>query len=144
MTNRNYTQLMKFETFEERFEYLRLRGTIGKETFGEDRQLNQWFYKTYDWLAVRDYVINRDYGYDLGSNLHPISGPITVHHMNPITIQDVLDRNPDILNPEYLISTSDDTHKGLHYNTKQFMKRPFVERMPDDTSPWKNTKGETT
>lgn len=124
-------------SFEERFEYLRLRGRVGEITFGHDRYMNQWFYKTEEWLRVRDLVIERDYGNDLGLIHHEIGGMIIVHHMNPITRDDIMRRNPEILDPEYLICVSDATHKAIHYNSDYFKPQTVNVRTKDDTSPWK-------
>ena len=134
---RTYSELSTLETFEERFEYLRLNGTVGKLTFGHDRYMNQWFYKTDEWLRVRDIVIERDYGNDLGVDGFDIGGSIIVHHMNAITREDIMKRNPKILNPEYLISVSDRTHKAIHYNNTHFLTQKVTVRTPDDMAPWK-------
>lgn len=137
---KTYDELIKFNTFQDRFEYLRLDGTVGEATFGQDRYLNQWFYKTEEWLRVRDYVITRDNAYDMGLEGFDIGGAIYVHHMNPITIDDVKHRNPDILNPDYLICVSKRTHDAIHYNSGTFMEQDVIVRTPNDTTPWR--KGE--
>ena len=137
---KTYNELIQLETFQDRFEYLRLDGNVGVATFGQDRHLNQWFYKTEEWLRVRDYVMVRDNGMDLGVDGFDIGGSIYVHHMNPITVDDVKYRNPDILNPDYLICVSKRTHDAIHYNSGIFMEQDVVVRAPNDTSPW--LKGE--
>lgn len=137
---RTYNELMRLGTFQDRFDYLRLDGNVGEATFGQDRYLNQWFYKTEEWLRVRDYVIVRDNATDMGLEGFDIGGSIYVHHMNPITVEDVKNRNPDILNPDYLISVSKRTHDAIHYNSGVFMEQDVIVRFPDDTAPWR--KGE--
>ena len=136
-TIRRYSELIKIPTFEERFEYLRVGGLIGRDTFGFDRYLNQAFYKSKEWGTVRRDVIIRDNGCDMAFAGHEIYGMIIVHHMNAITPEDVVDRNPDILNPEFLICLSEMTHKAIHYGDKDLLPRPLIERRPNDTCPWK-------
>lgn len=134
---KTYTELSKLKTFEERFNYLRLNGSVSKETFGWDRYLNQELYKRDKaWKEVRDKVILRDNGCDLGIDGHEIHKRIIVHHMNPITPEDLVNRNPDIYNPEFLIAVSHDTHQALHYGLEP-KKSEFVQRQPNDTCPWK-------
>lgn len=137
MTIRTYSELITLPTFEERFEYLRLDGQVGIETFGFDRWLNQVFYKRSDWLSIRDKVIVRDLGLDLGIEGRKIWGRIIVHHMNTITKQDILDRSPLALDPEYLIATSDLTHKAIHYGDKNLLISDPIIRRPNDTCPWR-------
>lgn len=140
MIIRTYTELSKLKTFEERFEYLKIGGRIGEETFGHDRYLNQMLYRSPEWRKIRREVVARDGGYDLGVAGCEIVGTITVHHMNPITIEDVINRSPYVFDLEYLITTSTDpTHKAIHYaDDKSFaLIRPFQERKPNDTCPWK-------
>lgn len=134
---KSYSELMQLETFEERFEYLRLRGRVGSETFGHNRYMNQWFYKTFEWLEIRDFIIQRDLGCDLGHPDFEINGPITIHHINPLTVEQVERRDPIALDPENLICVSDSTHKGIHYNTTQFLPQKVIVRTPNDTVPWK-------
>lgn len=142
MTNqtiRTYTELTKLKTFDERFRYLMLRGAIGEETFGLDRYLNQNFYKSYEWKAIRNAVIMRDMGCDLGIEEHEIFGRILIHHMNPITMRDILDRNEIALDPEYLITVSHETHNAIHYGDESILHRyDIVERKPNDHCPWKH------
>lgn len=136
-TLRTYSELMLHNTFEERFAYLALQGRVGAETFGVDRYLNQLFYTNPLWLEVRRRVIIRDGACDLGVHGHDICGTIYVHHMNPITIEDLTDFNPDILNPEYLISTSFRTHNAIHYGDENNLLYLPQERRKGDTCPWK-------
>lgn len=129
--------MVKLGTFRERYEYLRLDGQVGHETFGFDRYLNQLFYKSKEWLSVRDFIITRDNGCDLGMKGHEIFGRILIHHMNPITKQDILELSDLLLNPEYLICTADHTHNAIHYgDEKQLFTEP-IERTKNDTCPWK-------
>lgn len=137
MKIRTYSELITIPTFEERFEYLRLDGRVGEETFGFDRYLNQVFYKSKEWLRVRDYVITRDNGCDLGMEGHEIYGKVLVHHMNPISKEDILKRSDWLLNPEYLISTIKNTHDAIHYGDSSLLITAPVERRPNDTCPWK-------
>lgn len=125
------------ETFEERYRYLRLSGSVGKETFGFDRYINQLFYKDPEWLSARDIVIVRDNGCDLGIDGYKIYGKVIVHHMNPITMDDILNRNPDIFNPEFLITTTHNTHNAIHYGDEGLLITPPIERTKNDTCPWK-------
>lgn len=126
------------KTFEERFEYLKLSGSVGRETFGFDRYLNQAFYRSKEWKAIRDKVIVRDSGCDLGIEGRDIYGKILIHHMNPISQEDIANRAITLLNPEYLISVSYDTHNAIHYGDSSFLDRnTIVERTQNDTCPWK-------
>lgn len=136
-TLRTYSELMLHNTFEERFAYLALQGRVGVETFGVDRYLNQLFYTNPLWLEVRRRVIIRDGACDLGIHGYDICGTIYVHHMNPITIEDLTDFNPDILNPEYLISTSFRTHNAIHYGDENNLLYLPQERRKGDTCPWR-------
>jgi hypothetical protein len=134
---KSYSELKKLNTFEERFEYLKLDGKVGVDTFGYDRYLNQHVYKSNRWKSARAKVIIRDDGCDLGIQDYPIHGRLLVHHMNPITIEDIENDNPDIYNPEYLISTSNRTHQAIHYSDNSLISKPPVERKPNDTTPWR-------
>ena len=134
---RNYTELSKLQTFEERFNYLKLDGIVGKETFGYDRYLNQILYQCPEWKSVRNKVIIRDNGCDLGIIGHEIQNRIIIHHMNPITVEDIKSRNPIVFDPEYLISTVHRTHNAIHYGDEKKKKKNPVERKPNDTCPWK-------
>lgn len=137
MIIRTYSELKRLATFEERFEYLRLRGEVGKDTFGFDRYLNQIFYKTPEWISVRDFVIVRDNGCDLGLPGYEIHGSILVHHMNPITLEDILSHSDFLLDPEYLISTVLRTHNAIHYGDKSLLSNTPIERRKNDTCPWR-------
>lgn len=134
---RTYSELIKLSSFEERFEYLRLDGRVGKETFGFDRYLNQIFYKSNEWLSVRDYVIIRDNGCDLGIYGREIRERIIVHHMNPIKKEDILSRSSSLLDPEFLICTIKNTHDAIHYSDESLLFKMPVERRKNDTCPWK-------
>lgn len=135
---KTYSDLIKLNTFEERFKYLEIGGHIGIESFGFNRYLNQNFYRSQEWLQLRDQIILRDNGCDLGVDGYPINGRIMIHHINPITVEDVLDRNPDIFNPEYLICVSHATHNAIHYGDDSYTDRyKIVERKPNDTIPWR-------
>lgn len=135
---RTYSELSKLETFKERYQYLKLNGVVGKETFGADRYLNQMFYKNPNWRSVRDFVIIRDNGCDLGVLDHEIvEERIIIHHMNPISIKDILDRTELLLNPEYLITTILSTHNAIHYGDENLLIEEPIERFANDTCPWK-------
>lgn len=134
---RTYSQLIKFETFEERFQYLKLDGAVGQATFGFDRYLNQQLYRSHEWKKVRDEVIVRDNGCDLAMKGFDIYGRVYVHHMNPILINDIRERSKFLLNPEYLICVSFDTHNAIHYGDESLLPREPVERTPNDTTLWK-------
>lgn len=133
---RTYSELELLETLEDRFEYLVLRGRVGEDTFGFDRWINQQFYRSREWKQIRHYVIARDDGFDLGSFDVPIVGAPHIHHMNPLTVRDIENATDNLLNPEFLISTSLRTHNAIHYGDKSLLPRPFVERSPGDTRLW--------
>ena len=137
MNIRTYSELSQLSTFEERYRYLRLGGRVGKETFGFDRWINQMFYKDPEWLKVRDIVIMRDNGCDLGIEGREIYSRIIVHHMNPITKADILDRSKFLLDPEYLICTVKNTHDAIHYGDESLLITLPIERSPNDTCPWR-------
>lgn len=135
---RKYSELIQLSTFEDRFRYLKLNGVVANETFGFDRYLNQRFYKSREWKQIREYVIVRDGGCDLGCPDAPISGPIYIHHMNPMSLEDLENHPEDLLNPEYLISVSLETHNALHYGDFSVVRKyDLEERLPNDTTPWK-------
>lgn len=138
MSIRTYSELIKIPTFKERFEYLRLDGKVGEETFGFDRYLNQVFYKSPEWKAARDFVIIRDQGCDLAMEGHEIFGRILVHHMNPIRIEDVVNRSKYLLDPEYLICTIKNTHDAIHYGDGSLLITGPIERTKNDTCPWRH------
>lgn len=137
MITKTYNELKRLKTFEERYEYLKIGGKVGEDTFGFDRYLNQVFYKSKEWQSARNYVITRDNGCDLGIPGHDIHGYILVHHMNPITKEDVLNRSPKLFDPNNLICTSKRTHDGIHYGTDELPYEVPVERSRNDTCPWK-------
>lgn len=137
MNIRTYSELMKLQTFEERYEYLKLDGRVGEDTFGFDRYLNQRFYKTREWRSIRDYVIIRDGACDLGIEDMPVYDRIIIHHMNPITKQDILNKTDYLLNPEYLICVSKRTHDAIHYGTNEVYTGEIIERTKNDTCPWR-------
>ena len=137
MNIRTYSELITFSTFEERYKYLRLGGKIGEETFGFDRYLNQSFYKTKEWMSIRDSVIIRDCGCDLAIADREIYGRILIHHMNPITKEDILRRSKYLLDPEYLICTSKNTHDAIHYGDSRLIITSPLERSKNDTCPWR-------
>lgn len=138
MKNRCYSELLFLPSFQERFEYLKLDGKVGKDTFGFDRYLNQVFYKTAEWVSVRDRVIIRDNGCDLGVEGYNIFGKVLVHHLNPITQEDILYKRSWILDPEFLICVSHKTHNAIHYGNADLLVSLPIERRPNDTCPWKH------
>jgi len=139
MRTKRYSELKKFNTIEERYEYLKLNGVVGKQTWGWDRYYNQRFYKSPEWLQVRDIVIVRDLGCDLGIEGFEIGSKLLIHHMNPIWIEDLRSGNRDILNPEYLITTCDRTHQAIHWGDKSLLPQVPIERRPGDTQLWTKT-----
>ena len=138
MSKRSYSELITIPTFEERFEYLRMQGSIGIETFGSNRYLNQLFYRSHEWRKFRRQIILRDEGKDLGILELGDTTDLTVHHIEPITVEDVLGRNLDkLLNPDNAITVRSLTHKAVHYGDSQFLFFKVNERRPFDTVPWK-------
>ena len=138
MIIRTYSELITLPTFMERYKYLRIGGTVGTDTFGFDRYLNQVFYKSEEWKSIRRHVIIRDCGCDLGIEGHEIHERILIHHINPISEEDILDRSDFLLNPEYLISTSHRTHNAIHYGDDSILIDVPLERRKNDTCPWKH------
>lgn len=135
---RNYSELLNFCTFLERYRYLKLDGSVGFETFGFDRYLNQVFYNSDEWKKVRDYVILRDNACDLGVDGYQITNQkIIIHHLIPITKEDILQRNPLIYDPEYLICTTQRTHNAIHYGDERLLPIAPVMRRKNDTCPWR-------
>ena len=134
---RTYSELITLPTFEERYRYLKLTGRVGEDTFGFDRYLNQIFYQSDEWKSIRDYVIVRDGGCDLGIPDREIYGRILVHHMNPIRQEDILRRSKFLLDPEYLICTIKNTHDAIHYGDESLLILAPIERMKNDTCPWR-------
>lgn len=137
MTMRTYSELITIPDFKERFLYLKLDGKVGEETFGYDRYLNQIFYRSPEWKRVRREVIIRDLGCDLGIEDRPLGSRIYVHHINPIKLKDISNRNLEILDPEFLICCSYDTHQAIHYGSEYLLLADPVERKPFDTCPWR-------
>lgn len=134
---KTYSELISIPTFEDRYKYLKLSGTVGADTFGYDRYLNQTFYRTdQEWKEIRDKVIIRDNGCDLGIEGREIKKNIIVHHMNPITKDDIINRTDRLLNPEYLICTTHNTHMAIHYGEEDLLVKDPVTRKKNDTSPW--------
>ena len=139
MIIRTYKELSRLTTFEDRFNYLKLGGQVGKDTFGFDRIFNQRFYKSREWLACRDFVILRDNGCDLGIEGHEIYGQrIIIHHLNPISLDDIANSTEFLLNPEYLITTIHNTHNAIHYGDESLLITGPIERSRNDMCPWKH------
>ncbi len=133
-----YSELSMLPTFDERYNYLKLVGVVGEDTFGFDRYLNQRFYNSVEWKRARDYVITRDMGCDLGIPGREINDKIYVHHMNPMSIKDIVDGDSHIINPEFLITVSFDTHNAIHYGDERLLHRKdLIVRNQNDTCPWK-------
>jgi len=133
---KTYSEMLKHRSFEDRYEYLRLRSTVGLATFGFDRWINQQFYRSTQWKSVRNTVISRDLGLDLGVEGYEIYDRVIIHHMNPMTPEDIDEGLEDILEPEFLICTSHRTHNAIHYGDAKLLAKPFVARQPGDTSLW--------
>lgn len=138
-STKNYNSLKKMKTFDERFKYLKIDGaTIGQSTFGYDRYINQNFYKSREWKKVRDKVIIRDNGNDLGVEGEPISGTIIVHHINPVTLEDLEEGRPIVYDLDNLISCSRKTHNAIHYGDNEYPEDiKEIERRPNDNFPWR-------
>lgn len=134
---RTYSDLLRYNTFEERFEYLRLDGSVGVETFGSDRYLNQRFYQSREWRSVRDHVITRDLACDLGIGDREIFGRIHIHHINPITVNDIQIASKFLLEPEFLICTTHETHNAITYGDARLLLTLPAQRQPNDTCPWR-------
>lgn len=137
MSIRTYSELITLPTFEERFRYLQLSGKIGDETFGFDRYLNQRLYRSQKWMSIRDQIIIRDNGCDLGVEGHDIYGKIIVHHMNPITLKDIEKESEFLFDPEFLICTTHNTHNAIHYGDENLLITAPIERTKNDTCPWR-------
>ena len=138
MNIKTYAELSSISSFEKRFEYLKLTGTVGKETFGFKRWINQEFYHSKKWLYFRDQIIIRDNGCDLGIPGRSIYGPVYIHHLNPITYEDILEQRPCVYDPENAICTSSRTHNAIHYGDSNLLLLSPIERVVNDTCPWKN------
>lgn len=135
--SRTYLELIELKTFEERFEYLRLDGVVGAETFGSSRQLNQALYRSYEWKKIRDMIILRDNGCDLGVEGRDIFQQAYIHHLNPITKKQILDRDPILFDPNNLITVSYQTHQAIHYGDKSILLLDPIERFANDVAPWR-------
>lgn len=134
--NRTYAELRRLSTFEDRFEYLRLGGAVGRATFGFERYVNQSFYRSAEWKRVRHQVIARDFGLDLGVDGHEIHDRIIIHHMNPMSVDEIENGEGHILDPNFLITTTHRTHNAIHYGDYSLLPKPLVERLPGDTRLW--------
>lgn len=134
---RRYSELILLPTFEERYKYLQLNGAVGKMTFGFDRYLNQVFYRSREWKKIRDYVILRDNGCDLGVEGYEIYGRVIIHHLNPISIKDIEKESEFLLDPEFLICTTHSTHNAIHYGDESLLPALPIERSRNDTCPWR-------
>lgn len=133
---RTFSELRSLETFKERFEYLSLKGRVGRSTFGFDRHLNQKFYRSSEWHRIRSYVITRDLGCDLGITDREIHKGLLIHHMNPMETDDIVQGNHDVLDPEYLITTCQRTHNAIHYGDDRILIEAPPDRTPGDTRLW--------
>ena len=138
MSIRTYSELILLPTFEERFKYLQLNGRVGDDTFGFDRYINQKFYRSAEWKRIRDLVIMRDNGCDLALEGYEIYGRILIHHMNPITVKDVELSTEYLMNPEYLICVTHNTHNAIHYGDEKLLMKGPVVRTKNDTCPWRH------
>lgn len=136
MKNRSYSEMIRFASFKERFEYLKLGGTVGHETFGFDRWINQHFYQSREWKDIRHQVIVRDNGCDLGVPGHEINGGVLIHHINPINVDDIVHGTRWLLDPEYLVLTTHNTHNAIHYGDSSLLREPYKPRTPGDTKLW--------
>lgn len=136
MMTKQYSELRALLTFEDRYEYLRLGGSVGQPTFGFDRYLNQDFYRSREWRDARDFVIVRDSGCDLGILGYEINRDLLVHHMNPMSSDDLIHHEEWVTNPEFLITTTKTTHNAIHYGDQSLLRKPFVERTRNDTKLW--------
>lgn len=134
---RSYSELSKLKTFEERFEYLKLDGAVGADTFGFNRYLREMLHKSPEWKKARRETILRDQGCDLGIEDRVITGRVMVHHMNPVTVEQILNRDPIVYDPEYLISTAHITHNAIHYGDEDLLIKDPIERSKNDTCPWR-------
>lgn len=138
MASKSYSELILLPTFKERFEYLQLFGQVGEDTFGFNRYINQYLYHSKEWHRFRDRIIIRDKGCDLGVDGYEIHGGVLIHHINPITQEDIVNCNPCVFDPNNVISTTLSTHNAIHYGNKDLLILPPNERTPNDTCPWKH------
>ena len=136
MPKLRYSVMAQYHTLEDRFAYLKLQGLVGAATFGPERHFNQAFYRSHQWRRVRNHVIDRDRGCDLGVDGWDIHGGLYIHHMNPMTVQQIVDGDPDILDPEFLITVTHQTHNAIHYGNDGLLPRTLVVRKPGDTKLW--------
>lgn len=136
MKIKTYSEMITFKTLEQRFRYLSLGGQVGDITFGFDRWMNQQFYRSAEWRHIRDQIVARDYGCDLGIEGHDIHERLQIHHMNPMTVEDLKDGNPDIIDPEFLITVRHRTHNAIHFGDESLLPKPPVIRKPGDTRLW--------
>ena len=137
---RRYSEMVKLPTFEERFEYLKLEHPVGQPTFGSERYLNQAFYNSAEWKHIRDDIIIRDCGRDLGCEEHEIYGKILIHHMNPVDVSDICHTSDFLIDPEYLVCVSHITHNAIHYGNADILPKGLITRKPNDTCPWKRSQ----
>jgi hypothetical protein len=135
-TNRTYSELCKFTEFEDRFEYLKLNGEVGRSTFGFDRWINQRFYTSYEWKRARNLVILRDNGCDLGVPGYEINGAMLIHHINPMAVDDIIHGEEWIFDPEFLITTTQNTHNAIHFGDDKLLPKVVISRSPNDTKLW--------
>ena len=136
MTIRTYLELSVLSTFEDRYNYLKLGGVVGNSTFGFDRYINQLFYRSVEWKQVREFVIVRDQGCDLGIPGYEVNGSVLVHHINPMDSEDISNNLEWILDPNFLITTTQDTHNAIHYGNRSLIEKKLIERQPGDTKLW--------
>ena len=134
---KTYNKCIKYKTFDERFEYLQLHGLVGEETFGYSRYLNQLLYRSPEWKRLRQQIILRDHGCDLAVEGYEVCGKILIHHINPISLQDIEERNPKVFDMNNLITVSFMTHQAIHYGSKDLLLLDPVERKPNDQCPWR-------
>lgn len=134
---KTYSEMILLPTFLERFRYLQIGGMVGAETFGFDRYLNQSLYRTAEWKRFRNEIIVRDNGCDLGCDDRTIYGKILVHHINPLTVEDIVNRHSCVFDPDNVICVSLDTHNAIHYGDEELLMLDPIERKPNDTCPWR-------
>lgn len=137
-TIKTYSELITLQTFEDRFNYLQLRGEVGKSTFGHNRYLNQILYNSPEWRRFRNEIIIRDNGCDLACDGYEIYGRALIHHINPITVEDIVNRNPMVFDPENVITTVHSTHNAIHYGDESLLPKSPIERKQNDTCPWRH------
>ena len=138
MSIKTYSELITIPTFEERFEYLRLKGSVGKDTFGYDRYLNQVLYRSPEWKRLRNQIIIRDDGCDLACDGYDVYGRVLIHHLNPITVEDVLARSRKVFDPDNLVCVSHNTHNAIHYGDVDLLVTGPITRTKNDTCPWRH------